>query len=128
VFAIYNTLFTHLEKSRARLAQKKVGWKKVILSALQSARLKLSEYYGKTDEIDGDLYAIGIILAPQNKLEFFSTKDWEPHWRVRYRKSLEEYLLPYQQCYSETQSTSNTQSSTGGISDVDILVTSAASL
>ena len=81
VFAIYNTLFTHLEKSRAQLARKKVGWKRVMLSALKAAEIKLSEYYRKTDEIDSDLYAIGTILAPQNKLEFFSTKDWEPHWR-----------------------------------------------
>jgi hypothetical protein len=99
-----------------------------MLSALQSARLKLSEYYGMTDEIDGDLYAIGTILAPQNKLEFFSTKDWEPHWRIRYRESLEEYLIPYQQRYSESQPTSNGQSSVGGISDVNILLTPASSL
>ena len=128
VFAIYNTLFTHLEKSRAQLAQKKVGWKKVMLSALKAAEVKLSEYYRKTDEIEGDLYAIGTILAPQNKLEFFSTKDWEPNWQPRYRKALEAYIQPYQQCYSETQSISAARSSAEGISDVDILVTSAASL
>ncbi len=72
-----------------------------MLPALQSARLKLSEYYAMTDEIESDLYAIGTIQAPQNKLVFISTKDWEPKWRVRYRKSLEEYLTPYQQRYSE---------------------------
>lgn len=128
VFAIYNTLFTHLEKSQAQLARKKVGWKRVMLSALKAAEIKLSEYYRKTDEIDSDLYAIGTILAPQNKLEFFSTKDWEPHWRPRYRRALETYVQPYQQRYSETQSTSTAQSSAEGISEVDILVTSAASL
>lgn len=128
VFAIYNNLFAHLEKSRAQLARKKVGWKRVMLSALQAAGLKLSEYYRMTDEIGNDLYAIGTILAPQNKLEFFSTKDWEPNWRVRYRRSLEEYLIPYQQRYSESQPTSNGQPSVGGISDVDILLTAASSL
>jgi len=128
VFAIYNTLFSHLEKSRAQLARKMVDWKKVMLSAIHAARLKLSEYYKLTNEIDSDLYAIGTILAPQNKLEFFSGKDWEPHWRVRYSKSLENYLVPYQQRYSETQSISSSQTLIGGISDVDILVTSAASL
>jgi hypothetical protein len=128
VFAIYNNLFTHLEKSRAQLTQKKVGWKKVMLSALQAAKLKLSEYYRITDEIGNDLYAIGTILAPQNKLEFFSTKDWEPNWRVRYRKSLEEHLIPYQQRYLESQPILNSQPSVGGISDVDILLTPASSL
>jgi hypothetical protein len=128
VFAIYNSLFTYLEKSRAQLARKKDSWKKVMLSALESAREKLSEYYAMTDNIGSDLYAIGTILAPQNKLEFFSTSDWEPHWRTRYRKSLEEYIIPYEKRYSDTQSTTKTPLSIGGISDVDILVTSAASL
>ncbi|KAI3286490.1 hypothetical protein DTO002I6_8161 [Penicillium roqueforti] len=128
VFAIYNTLFSHLEKSRAQLARKMVHWKKVMLCAIHAATLKLSEYYKLTNDIDGDLYAIGTILAPQNKLEFFSGRGWEPHWRVQYRKSLENYLVPYQQRYSETQSISSSQSFIGGISDVDILVTSTASL
>ncbi|KAI9037296.1 uncharacterized protein KD926_000658 [Aspergillus affinis] len=128
VFAIYNNLFTHLEKSKAQLARKKVGWKKVMLSALRAAKLKLSEYYRMTDEIGNDLYAIGTILAPQNKFEFFPNKDWEPNWRMRYRKSLEEYLVPYQQRYSELQPTSNSQFSVGEISDGDILLISASSL
>lgn len=81
-----------------------------------------------TDEVESDLYAIGTILAPQNKLEFFSTKDWEPNWRVRYRKSFEEFLIPYQERYSESQPTLNDQSLAGGISDVDVLLTPASSL
>ncbi|KAF9882848.1 hypothetical protein FE257_004960 [Aspergillus nanangensis] len=79
VFAIYNNLFAHLDRSRAQLARQK---------------------------------AISTILAPQNKLEFFSTEDCEPNWRVRYRKSLEDYLIPYQQRYSESQPTLNGQPST----------------
>ncbi|EED11521.1 conserved hypothetical protein [Talaromyces stipitatus ATCC 10500] len=108
VFAIYNYLFTHLEKSKE----------------------KLSEYYAMTDHVGGDLYAIGTILAPQNKLEFFSTSEWEPEWRVRYRKSLEEYIVPYEKRYSETQTQSIPirQILTGGISDIDMLVTAATSL
>lgn len=74
IFGIYNKLFSHLEKSMAKLARKKVNWKTVMLSALKQAKLKLSQYYSMTDEIPGDLYAIGTILAPQNKLHFFSTR------------------------------------------------------
>ncbi|EED22697.1 hypothetical protein TSTA_061850 [Talaromyces stipitatus ATCC 10500] len=65
-----------------------------MLAALSSAKEKLSEYYAMTDHVSGDLYAIGTILAPQNKLEFFSTSEWEPEWRVRYRKSLEDHEQP----------------------------------
>ena len=56
VFAIYNTLFSHLEKSRAQLTRKMVDW----LSAIHAARLKLLVL---TNEVDSDLYAIGTILA-----------------------------------------------------------------
>lgn len=124
IFGIYNKLFSHLEKSMAKLARKKVNWKTVMLSALKQAKLKLSQYYSMTDEIPGDLYAIGTILAPQNKLHFFSTKDWEPCWRVRYRKSLEDCLVPYQQQYSDTQPRSNGQYSVDQVSDIDMLITS----
>lgn len=82
IFGIYNKLFSHLEKSMAKLARKKVNWKTVMLSALKQAKSKLSQYYSMTDQIPGDLYAIGMILAPQNKLHFFSTKEWEPHWCI----------------------------------------------
>ncbi|KAG2000826.1 hypothetical protein GB937_010790 [Aspergillus fischeri] len=127
IFGIYNKLFSHLERSMAQLARKKVNWKAVMLSALKQAKLKLSEYYSMTNDIHDDLYAIGTILAPQNKLHFFSTKEWEPCWRVRYRKSLEDYLVPYQQRYSDTQPISNGHSPADQISDIDMLITSATS-
>jgi hypothetical protein len=36
---------------------------------------KLSKYYSIIDLVEGDLYAIGMILDPSNKMEFFSTSD-----------------------------------------------------
>lgn len=75
IFDIYNQLFEHLEKSTRQLQRKKVPWKQLMLKALGAARDKLADYYGKTDEIHGDLFAIGTMLAPENKLQFFSGKD-----------------------------------------------------
>ncbi|KAJ5355553.1 uncharacterized protein N7496_012765, partial [Penicillium cataractarum] len=95
VFGIYNALFTHIDKAKVQLARKKVGWKRVMKSALDRARDKLTEYYGKTDDIPGDLYAIATILGPRNKLEFFTISEWEPHWGPRYKQSLEAYIQPY---------------------------------
>jgi hypothetical protein len=46
-----------------------------MLSSLKAAQEKLSKYYATTDSIEGNPYAIGTILAPVNKLQFFSTKD-----------------------------------------------------
>ncbi|KAJ5751403.1 uncharacterized protein N7511_008368 [Penicillium nucicola] len=128
VFGIYNALFTHIDKAKAQLARKKVGWKRVMKSALDRARDKLTEYYGKTDDIPGDLYAIATILAPRNKLEFFTTSEWEPHWGPRYKKSLEAYIQPYRQRYEETQSTSTLQAISQDVSDIDILLRSTVSL
>lgn len=39
-----------------------------MLKALAVARDKLADYYSQTDEIYGDLFVIGTILAPENKL------------------------------------------------------------
>lgn len=104
VFNIYNKLYDHLDKSIRQLQGKKVAWKKVMLTALYAAKRKLSHYYSMTDNIHGDLYAIGTIIAPQYKLQFFSTKDWdEPQqdWRERYRHSLEDRLELYKQRLSD---------------------------
>jgi hypothetical protein len=68
IFSIYNKLFDYLEASIHQLQWKKVAWKKLMLSALHAAKEKLSIYYRETDKIHGDLFAIGIILTPQNKL------------------------------------------------------------
>jgi hypothetical protein len=46
-----------------------------MLSSLKAAQEKLSKYYAMIYSIEGDLYAIGTILAPANKLKFFLTKD-----------------------------------------------------
>ncbi|KAJ5215230.1 uncharacterized protein N7498_001637 [Penicillium cinerascens] len=96
--------------------------------ALEYRRDKLTEYYGKTDDIPNDLYAIGTILGPRNKLEFFLTPEWETHWAPRYKQSLETYVQPYQQRHIEAQSISTIQSMSNDISDIDILLRPTTSL
>jgi hypothetical protein len=103
VFSIYNQLFDHLEKSIARLRRKKARWQITIGTALEYATQKLRDYYAETDEAYGDLYAVATIMAPQNKLDFFSGKDWKGPYRKQYRESLEKYLKPYKQRHLETQ-------------------------
>jgi hypothetical protein len=75
VFKIYNKLFDHLNELMTQLRRKRVSWKQLMLTALNTAREKLSEYYKRTDEANGDLFAIGTILAPSNKLQFFATSN-----------------------------------------------------
>lgn len=113
IFDIYNQLFEHLEKSTRQLQRKKVPWKQLMLKALGAARDKLADYYGKTDEIHGDLFAIGTMLAPENKLQFFSGKDWDDDydWRQRYRQSFESYIEPYKQRLANLQTLSQAQPS-----------------
>lgn len=65
-----------------------------MLSSLEAAKEKLKKYYSDTDDIEGNPYAIGIILAPSSKIEFFSTSDWDldpkigRDYRSEYRESL----------------------------------------
>jgi hypothetical protein len=46
-----------------------------MLTVLYAAREKLSEYYKRTDGANGDLFAIGTILASSNKIQFFATTN-----------------------------------------------------
>jgi hypothetical protein len=122
VFKIYNKLFEHLEQSMSQLRQKKVPWKKKMLQALQAAQAKLSDYYSRTDTIRGDLYAIGTMLAPANKFQFFSTNDWDNKWRDRYRKSFKECLSPYQERLTSQHHLSISQASIKVGSRLDLML------
>ena len=124
IFSIYNRLFDHLEASIRQLQYKMLKWKQTMMKAFQAAETKLRQYYAMTDDIEDGLFAIGTILAPQHKLQFFSGKDWEDpevDYRAKYRQSLMKYLQPYQRRLSSTQSISQAQLSTNPASDFDMI-------
>ncbi|KAJ5366095.1 hypothetical protein N7541_000036 [Penicillium brevicompactum] len=112
VFSVYNRLFSHFEQSIARLCCKRVPWKKAMLHALKAGIQKLSVYYKSTEEAHSSLYAIGTILAPQYKLKFFQTPEWQGEvefkgdlstWPEIYEKSLHHHLKEYSKHQPERQ-------------------------
>jgi hypothetical protein len=121
IFILYNRLFDHLDKSIYQLRPKKVPWKQLMLSALKAARQKLRDYYAETDNTPNDLYAIGTMVGPSNKFQFFQTKDWKDY-RDGYRKSFEKYFEPYKQRLLDTQSPSKGPSAVGLTSELDMLL------
>lgn len=55
----------------------------------------------------GNLYAMGTILEPQYKLQFFIQQEWSDNdygWRDKYHQYLKDYLEPYKQRLSDHQS------------------------
>lgn len=70
-----------------------------MLKALGAARDKLADYYGRTDKIYSDIFTVGTILAPEHKLQFFNSKDWDDStdWRQRYRQSFDNFIESYKQ-------------------------------
>lgn len=126
VFSFYNKLFDHLENSIRQLRRKKVPWKQLMLSSLEAAQEKLSKYYSMTEGTEGDLYAIGTILAPANKLRFFSAKDWESDdpekdYKRIYRERLESFFALYDQKRPEERLRSDTELSMTTMTDADLL-------
>lgn len=103
VFRVYNKLFDNLERSMSQLRRKKVHWKQMMLFSLEAAKEKLVKYYSMTNHIEGNLYAIGTILAPSNKMQFFSTSEWDPDptsrkdYRKEYRESFQSLFESYRQ-------------------------------
>jgi hypothetical protein len=122
VFRIYNKLFEHLERSIRQLERKKVPWKRTMREALEAAREKLASYYKQTDTIQGDLYAVGTMLAPVNKFQFFATNDWDDQWRDQYRQSFKKALSPYQERLSSQQGLPTSQASTRVGSRLDLML------
>jgi hypothetical protein len=114
VFGIYNRTFDHLERLMRQLRRKKVGWKQLMLSSHEAAKDKPSKYYGMTDLVDDDLYAIGTILDPSNGMEFFSTSDWDPdntgrNHKKEYRQSLQSLFEKYRLCAPSDMSQSDSR-------------------
>jgi len=72
-----------------------------MLSTLQAAESKLREYYSRTiDPALGSIYAHGTILAPQYKLQFFQSEEWQDEdidYMEMYRSSLQDLIRSYQQ-------------------------------
>lgn len=97
-----------------------------MLSSLEAAQEKLSKYYSMTDSVKGDLYAIGTVLAPANKLQFFSTKDWESDdpekdWKRIYRESLESFFRSYDERLPRDRLRLDGQSSMTTMTDADLM-------
>jgi hypothetical protein len=76
IYRIYNKLFDHFDFSIRQLTRKSVPWKIIMREALKAGKQKLSDYYSQTEKAHGNLYAIGTILTPRHKLQFFSTSEW----------------------------------------------------
>jgi hypothetical protein len=127
VFSIYNKLFDHLGTAATQLERKKVVWKQAMLYALEAAQEKLARYYADTDNIHDDLFAIGTIIAPSQKLQFFSGKSWnEPgkDWRRRYHQSFKNYFGQYKQRIHDSGLTSKTQLSAITLTELEMICAS----
>ena len=69
-----------------------------MLRALEAGEEKLKAYYYNTEEAYGYLYAIGTILTPSYKLNYFKGEDWagdNAKWYKEYESSLYTYLKRY---------------------------------
>ncbi|KAL4761145.1 uncharacterized protein BDW70DRAFT_52086 [Aspergillus foveolatus] len=93
-----------------------------MLSALEAAKEKLAFYYQKTDNMHNDIFAVSTILAPENKLQFFSGKDWDATWCKRYCQSFENYVQPYKQRLQDMPILLSTLSSTAARSELNMLL------
>ena len=88
----YNTLFEHIETQKKRLSRKREGWKRELVTALEAANAKLSEYYSATADDAGLLYNAGCVLDPGQKLEYYRGKEFGGgDWPDIYGKQFAEF-------------------------------------
>jgi hypothetical protein len=105
VFKLYNALFNHIEQAKKQLKRKRIPWKQQMLTALDAGHDKLRVYYAQTDHMRGHTFAVSTMLAPDSRFRFFLSEDWDHEWRVRYRRSFQTALSPYQTRLLDSQST-----------------------
>lgn len=99
VFDVYNSLFEHITLTKERLNQKTVPWKKDMFKALEASHTKLRKYYWEMADINTppNLYAIGTMLAPSHKLQYFSS--WGPDYQQKCQSMMKERIQSYQKLF-----------------------------
>ena len=55
-----------------------------MLFALEAAKQKLPDYYGKTYYKHSNIYSSVAILSTKFKLTIFDTVSWEKEWKLTY--------------------------------------------
>jgi hypothetical protein len=72
-----------------------------------------------------DIYSTGTILAPQYKLEFFQTPDWQDDkkdFAARYKQSLEDRVKHYEDSVYSSLSRAGGIESAKPTSEIDLLL------
>ena len=72
-----------------------------MLFALEVAKRKLSDYYGKTYHERGDIYSSAAILSPEFKLVIFNMASWEKEWKLTYRCCFSDLFFTH---YTDSES------------------------
>lgn len=107
VWRVYNSLFEHLEK-RLEEAEKETGWKHALCSAIEAGKAKFSEYYARTGDAFGDLYAVAAVLDPTRRFSAYNPSDWTKDERKEYYQKIEgfyadNYADKYEQVFQGQQ-------------------------
>jgi hypothetical protein len=101
MFDIYDKLFDHINRTRAKLTRKKIAWKRTLLQKLIVANTKLRYYYFKTQESLDQLYEKTTLLTFNRKNTIFQKKNWknliddmswaDVYWNVLFEQFIEKY-------------------------------------
>jgi hypothetical protein len=98
-FPIYNKLFDHIEACKNRLRSKDLQWKRGLADSLGDAHEKLKKYYGLEHEEVNNLYAMALLLTPQQRNSAFrgwgmaenKNRTWRAHYRKIFRTKWEQH-------------------------------------
>jgi hAT family C-terminal dimerisation region len=91
---VYNALFDHLDTIRYKFNHKdleKTPWISEFITAVDTGREKLKEYYSKTGGPVETQYALAAMLDPSQKLGIFASPEWGRPWSRKYTKEFVEH-------------------------------------
>lgn len=85
---------------------KQCSWKKQIYLGLQAAHSKLTQYYKKTYQLHGVIYAVTTILDPYQKLNAFCSASWADDtekWEEHYLQIIKKIFAYYSDHFPATE-------------------------
>ena len=101
VWAIYNSLFQHLEDWHDEADYESL-WKESLQLAIENAQLKFGKYYKWTGHVKGELYAVAAVLDPHLWMNSYNSEHWKWKEWIAYQAVIIQFYKKHYMKYEQS--------------------------
>ena len=110
VWAIYNSLFQHLENWHSEAGYEPV-WKNGLQTVIENAQDKFDKYYKWTEHVREELYAVAVILDSYLWMNAYRPEHWEWKEQMTYQAQIVQFYKAHYMQYESSIYIQATQTS-----------------